>query len=203
MRTLFLLVGPSCTGKSTIEKWLNANGMPSVVSFTTRTPRTGEVEGKDYYFLDRAAVQVEFDADAVVQSVNFNGNIYGTTKECLAIAFAASDRAVVVVEPTGVTQYQLYAEKHDPDLAIVPVYINNTMDTLTNRLINRYRGDANGDPAYYWRRQVGIQVELSQWPHWPGIKWAMYFHTHDDQYAGGMFSTSRLGTQILQYRARK
>lgn len=205
MRTLYCLVGPTCTGKSTIEKYLNAHGMPSVVSFTTRAPRAGEINGKDYYFKTKEEVEALLATKrGVAQYVHFRGNTYGTSLEALDFAFAASEKAVVVVEPTGVTQYQAYAAANpEVGLTIVPVYIGNGLETLVSRLTACYRLDVNGDPAYYWARMMGLEQEQAEWANWPGIKWDLYFYQHDDHKCKGMSSTPILGQAILQHRARK
>ncbi len=182
MRQLILLIGPTCTGKSTLEKELNQRGVPSVTSFTTRKPRTGEIDGVDYDFLTPTDTS-ELDATGqIVQSVYFKGNYYGTTQSGLDRAFAKSNLAVVVVEPTGLTQFDRYAESK-PDLTIVSVYINNSLKTLISRLLDRWDNDINADPGYYRTRLRGLLEEHAKWPNYEATEWSIYFpvmdHTSD------------------------
>ncbi len=199
-RTLFLLVGPTCTGKSTLEKALNAKGMPSLRSFTTRAMRVGEVDGVDYDFLTKDAAAALFNQGKIVQSVNFNGNFYGTTADGLAAAFAGGDRAVVVVEPTGVTQFKAYAQARDPSLKIVTVFLQNTLETLTQRLIARYKGDKGADRAYYWDRLLGLEEEQATWLYYPGITWDIFYPIHEDA-TGVRFSTANAADMVFTYRS--
>ncbi|XP_013908453.1 PREDICTED: guanylate kinase [Thamnophis sirtalis] len=76
-----VLSGPSGAGKSTLLKKLlrdydNVFGFS--VSHTTRQPRPGEVNGKDYHFVTREEMQKEVDAGEFVEHAEFSGNIYGT-----------------------------------------------------------------------------------------------------------------------------
>jgi guanylate kinase len=49
---LLTITGPTCAGKTTLQRLLVARGMQEIVSFTTRPPREGEVDGKDYWFVN-------------------------------------------------------------------------------------------------------------------------------------------------------
>ena len=50
------------------------------VSHTTRKPRPGEVHGREYYFSDRDNMRTEIDAGLFIESAEFSGNLYGTSK---------------------------------------------------------------------------------------------------------------------------
>lgn len=52
---IYCLIGQSSSGKSTIERRLEAMGFPRIVSYTTRPIRDGETNGVDYYFIDEEA----------------------------------------------------------------------------------------------------------------------------------------------------
>jgi len=73
--------GPSGVGKSTLVKELRAE-FPDVfgfsVSHTTRNPRAGETDGKDYHFVSRADMERAIRNGAVIESAEFSGNLYGT-----------------------------------------------------------------------------------------------------------------------------
>lgn len=177
MRKLILLVGPTCTGKSTLEIALNKRGLPSLVSYTTRAPRQGEIDGQHYYFLDRETVLGMEAAGQIVQKVEFAGNFYGTTVHTIVNAFRGSNVVVAVVEPTGVTQFKEYAAKVD-DLEVVAVYIGNELDILTRRLVARYVSDVGADPKYYWERLQGMVEQHDIWH--KTHDWDIYIYTLDD-----------------------
>jgi guanylate kinase len=78
---LLILSGPSGTGKSTVIARLLAPGdlpLHLSVSATTRPPRVGEVDGKDYFFRTRERFEQEIAAGAFLEYAQVYGNYYGT-----------------------------------------------------------------------------------------------------------------------------
>jgi guanylate kinase len=78
---LFLVVcAPSGTGKSTLVKQLCAEfpNLSFSVSATTRAPRTGEVDGRDYHFLSRKDFLAWRDGGRLAEWAEVHGNFYGT-----------------------------------------------------------------------------------------------------------------------------
>jgi guanylate kinase len=77
-----ILVGKSAAGKDHARKISeNLVGAKYAVSYTTRPPRVGEVDGKDYYFLTEAEFKKMIDEDKWYEYVVFNDWYYGTTKD--------------------------------------------------------------------------------------------------------------------------
>lgn len=77
---LIVVSGASGTGKGTVCKKI-LDDMPQVaysISATTRAPRPGEVDGKDYYFLSCADFQAWIDGGKFLEYANVYGNFYGT-----------------------------------------------------------------------------------------------------------------------------
>lgn len=182
MRKLVLLIGPTCSGKSTLEQELNKRGVPSVISYTTRAPRTGEVDGVHYQFLTREQVADLEATGQIVQRVEFSRNYYGSTKSAIDKAYEDSDIAVIVVEPTGLTQFQNYAERTG-EFEVVSVYVNGPLSKLIARLIDRYDADSNADDAYYWQRMVQQYEAFHDWPHYTK-NWNIVFDQVDDEVPG-------------------
>lgn len=81
--TIFVLSAPSGTGKSTLAKRLvqEMENLIFSVSFTTRQPREGEVDGQDYFFVDRKTFDQMVEEDGFVEWVEVYGNRYGTGKD--------------------------------------------------------------------------------------------------------------------------
>lgn len=182
MRKLILLIGPTCSGKSTLEKALNANGIPSIVSYTTRAPRTGEIDGVDYHFLTREDVDALEITGQIVQKVEFTFQYYGSTLDSIENAFAKSDVAVIVVEPTGLSQFLEYASNTGA-FEVVSVYVNGTYASLVTRLLDRYAHDRIADPAYYWFRLVQQDAAFHEWPHYTQ-NWNVVLDQVDDEVPG-------------------
>lgn len=74
-----ILVGKAASGKDHARKVLEAHGAKYAVSYTTRPPREGEVNAKDYFFLDPAEFEHMINHDKMYEYVEFNGWYYGTT----------------------------------------------------------------------------------------------------------------------------
>lgn len=82
---VFVLSGPSGTGKSTVAKQLvrEVAGLAAGVSHTTRAPRPGEVEGVDYCFVTPSAFDQILARDGFVEWVAAYGHRYGLSREGL------------------------------------------------------------------------------------------------------------------------
>lgn len=84
---LFILSAPSGTGKTTLIQSLMAGGLNGFgglafsVSHTTRKPRPGELDGKDYHFVDTATFQSMIAADAFLEWAQVHANHYGTSRD--------------------------------------------------------------------------------------------------------------------------
>lgn len=93
---MIVLVGESASGKSTIEKILvNKYGRKKIVSYTTRKPRDGEVNGIDYHFVDDATFNKMVEDEKFAEHAVYNGWQYGIAKE------DCTDDKVAVLTPHG------------------------------------------------------------------------------------------------------
>lgn len=98
-----VLSSPSGGGKTTIAQALLAarDDVGYSVSATTRPPRPGEVDGKDYFFLSREEFQRRVAADEFVEHAEYSGARYGTLKSQLAAVLASGRHAVLDIEIQG------------------------------------------------------------------------------------------------------
>ena len=95
MHKRIILVGRAASGKDFTRKKLEERGFKYAVSYTTRPPRPGEVDGKDYIFITPANAQDMIDREEFYEWVAFNNWIYGTTIE----QFHKDD--VFIMTPSG------------------------------------------------------------------------------------------------------
>jgi guanylate kinase len=84
---LFILSAPSGAGKTTLIQSLVAGGFADLgglafsVSHSTRKPRQGEIDGRDYHFVERAAFEAMVQADAFLEWAKVHDNFYGTSRD--------------------------------------------------------------------------------------------------------------------------
>lgn len=74
---VYALIGPAGSGKSSLVKELRQRGVPMLVSHTTRTPKPGERDGVDYYFVNSD----QFAKARPFEKVLYAGHLFGLTKE--------------------------------------------------------------------------------------------------------------------------
>ena len=111
---MIVLVGESASGKSSIEKFIaEETNLKKVISYTTRPPRDGEVNGVDYYFISEQEFANMQHEKEFAETASYRGWHYGTAKrDC-------TDDKVAVLTPHGLRQL-----KKIPRLNIVSFYIN-------------------------------------------------------------------------------
>jgi len=103
---VYIMTAPSGTGKTTLYKRLLAEDprLNFSVSHTTRPPREGETDGKDYHFVSRAAFEELIAADAFLEWAEVHDNLYGTGKAAIE-AMLAEDRDVLLdIDVAGARQ---------------------------------------------------------------------------------------------------
>ncbi|XP_031430347.1 guanylate kinase 1b isoform X2 [Clupea harengus] len=130
-----VLSGPSGAGKSTLLKRLmkDYEGVFGFsVSHTTRNPRPGEVDGKDYHFTTREKVQEGIDKEEFIENAEFSGNMYGTSKSAIEDVQAKNLICILDVDIQGV--------KNIKETDLNPIYISvqpPSMEILEKRLRDR------------------------------------------------------------------
>lgn len=103
---VFVITGPSGVGKGTlIERLLDA--VPELelsVSATTREPRAGEVDGRDYHFLTPEEFERRVEAADFLEHATYSGNRYGTLREEVERRRAEGRSVVLEIEVQGARQ---------------------------------------------------------------------------------------------------
>lgn len=87
-------------------------GFGRSISHTTRTPRSGEVDGIDYHFVTKAEFEEMVAAGQMIEHAEFNGEFYGTSVEAARLALRDTGRMVAVVEPIGAAQIREYCDEN-------------------------------------------------------------------------------------------
>jgi guanylate kinase len=106
---LLVLSGPGGVGKSTVAKKLREAGDFWVsVSFTTRTPRINEVEGRDYFFVSDQIFSQMISDDKFLEWAEFAGNRYGTPQQQVEDALRQGKNVLLEIEIAGAKQVKAH-----------------------------------------------------------------------------------------------
>ncbi len=103
---LIVLTGPSGVGKGTLMRSL-LKRHPELyysVSVTTRSPRPGEIDGKDYYFISRSKFEQLLAEGEFLEWAEFAGNYYGTPREAVLNQIHFGKLVVLEIELKGARQ---------------------------------------------------------------------------------------------------
>lgn len=145
---LVVLSSPSGTGKTTLAEDLVA-ARPDVgrsVSATTRAPRAGETEGRDYYFLTPTEFARRVAAGDFIESATYGGQRYGTLKAEVDRLRQAGRHALLVIEVAGAREIRrLYPG------AVLVFLLPPSGEALVSRLASR-----ETEPAEALRRRLAI-----------------------------------------------
>jgi len=100
-----VLCGPSGSGKSTVMKKLMASYgeyFGFSVSHTTRQPRPGEEDGKDYHYVAKEKMQELIDEGSFIENATFSGNMYGTSKAAVQDVLDSGKICILDIDVQGV-----------------------------------------------------------------------------------------------------
>ena len=154
---MLVLSSPSGAGKTTLSRKLLASdgAVTMSVSTTTRAPRSGEEEGKDYFFVspDRFARMVE--GDAFLEHAQVFGNHYGTPKEPVHLALAQGRDVLFDIDWQGTQQLRQQAGDDLVSIFVLPP----SHDELERRL----RARAQDAEDVVQVRMAKANNEISHW----------------------------------------
>lgn len=127
---IVVLLGASGSGKSTIENELSIHyEFNKIISYTTRQPRIGEENGKDYWFINNETFDEILKDDLFAEYDKYSQNrLYGTLKT----DYIDGDK-VVVLTPNGLRQLK----KNCPNEDIFSVLVESNLGTRIKRYIDR------------------------------------------------------------------
>lgn len=115
---LYILSAPSGAGKTTLINSLMKggfalDGLAFSVSYTTRGPRQGEADGRDYHFVDHAVFLEMIDAQRFLEWAQVHGNFYGTTKDEVFPRLEQGTDVLLDIDVQGAERVmQRYPEAH-------------------------------------------------------------------------------------------
>lgn len=155
---LLILSSPSGAGKSTLAKRLMAwdDTLRFSVSATTRAPRPGEQDGRDYYFKSRPEFEAMVDAGEMLEHAEVFGNLYGSPKGPVQQAMAEGRDTLFDIDWQGGQQIRNSALGRD----VVSIFV---LPPSIAELDARLRGRAQDSDEVIAGRMAKSRDEISHW----------------------------------------
>ncbi len=155
---MLVLSSPSGAGKTTLAKALLAAepGVVMSISVTTRAARPGEVDGKDYHFLDAAAFERLKEAGELLEWAHVHGNLYGTPRGPVMDALNAGRDVLFDIDWQGAQQLAASAPADLVRVFVLPP----SAAALGQRLHARAQDGAD----VVARRLAAAGDEIGHWP---------------------------------------
>ena len=132
---LIVISGPSGVGKGTVRKALferEGHDLVFSTSMTTRAPRSGEVEGREYFFVSKEKFEQEIEKGNLLEYAYFVNNYYGTPKDKVMEQLEEGKEVVLEIEVQGALQVK--AKMND---AVFIFIAPPSWQALENRLTRR------------------------------------------------------------------
>lgn len=136
---LFILTAPSGAGKTSLVRALLARDhqVRLSISYTTRPPRPGEEDGRDYHFVTMAEFTQMLSAGEFLENAEVYGNLYGTSEQWIRTTLAAGDDVLLEIDWQGAAQVR----RLFPD-AVGTFIVPPSLPALQHRLLGRGQDSA-------------------------------------------------------------
>ncbi len=187
---LFILSAPSGAGKTTLiqnlvnGRFSDLGGLAFSVSHTTRQPRQGELDGKDYHFVDHATFLGMIEGDAFLEWAKVHDNYYGTSRQEVFPRLERGIDVLLDIDVQGAEQVVARVPEAHSIFVLPPGY-----ESLERRL----RGRGLDDDGTIARRLAVSLAEVSRYDRY------RYVIINDDARRAG----EALAAIILEKRYRR
>ena len=157
---LFLISAPSGGGKSTLLKLLSENpDFTYSVSCTTRAPRPGEEDGRDYHFLSVAEFERRIAAGEFIEHAQVHGNFYGTLRRPILDSMDSGLDVMMDVDIQGAARIRTDADAR-LQAALVDIFLMPpSLAEVRRRLMKR----GTETPEQLEVRLRNAETEMAQW----------------------------------------
>ena len=153
---LIVISGPSGAGKGTIcEELFKDENVVFSVSMTTRAPRKGEVDGREYFFVSEEKFVENIENGGFLEHAQTFGNYYGTPKEAVLRQMADGYDVILDIDTKGARQVRaIYPE------SVLIFVLPPSMDELRRRI--RGRGSENEEDIRIRLGEAAHEMSLAE-----------------------------------------
>ena len=174
---LLVVSGPSGSGKTTLCRRLADSGEAIYsISCTTRFPRPGEEDGKDYHFITKEEFNHRLETDDFLEHAVVHGNLYGSLKSEVTAHLIAGIDVVMDIYVQGADQVR-QCIGDDIQRALVDLFV---MPPSEHELHLRLSGRGTDSDEIIALRMHNALEEMC---HWPRYSYRLYSSTREEDYA--------------------
>lgn len=174
---LMVVSGPSGSGKTTLCRQVSDAGEAVYsISCTTRAPRTGEVDGRDYYFLSEQAFVENIEADAFFEHANVHGRRYGTLKRYVTENLERGVDVVMDIDVQGAAQVRACQDELVKRCLVDVFILPPSVEELKARLAGRGTESAEA-------LALRLSNAIDEMQHWPSYDYTLVSASREDDLA--------------------
>lgn len=163
--SVIILVGPTCSGKTSTEEALHKMGMSRLISHTTRQQRQGEVNGCEYNFVSEEEFERLSSASRLIESSAHHGAHYGTSFGALIGALGENKPHIAtVMEPNGAKNLRRHCEARG--LKVVVVWLDCSPHIQAARFLDRKMTDESRRGRL--AEMLSVEQDWRDWARPPG-----------------------------------
>lgn len=139
---IFLLIAPSGSGKtSIITKILEEfSDIKRFITFTSRNPRPGELNGVDYFFVNSEQFSAMIQSKKLIEWQEFYGQLYGSSLDQINLFINGQIDGIAAYDVLGAQQLEKLFPKNVVTIFIIPP----SLESIQKRLLSRYGNESEG-----------------------------------------------------------
>lgn len=147
MINIIAFMGPSASGKSTLRDSMEVD---RIVTYTSRKPREGEIDGVDYHFISREMILKLHEEDKLLEFTEYNGNMYGTGIESLTEVVDKKSLATIIVDKNGAVKLKKLLDER-----VLIIGVISPFEECMERMTDRKESDIS-------RRAASYEMEIEE-----------------------------------------
>ena len=147
MFNIVSIIGPSGSGKTTVQKYL---GIKPIITYTSRQPRDGEIDGVHYHFTSREKILAMKDNGDLLEYTEYNGNLYSSDLKSIQEVIENEEIGSIVVDINGARALKKFFDKHVLLIGILAPKdeciqrISGRSDSNTDKRLASYEQEVKG-----------------------------------------------------------